>query len=144
MKLATAFGYIPGDEGRDEQRRLGPFLALCLDQRRDSESVYRFDFGVEAVLVAFNQQINHGISATVPASWRRVDLGVNPRGPLERLASGVQDSAFGVCYWHGTTRSVQHNYLYTHREHNAIMNMLSMKRRPPSRPSANARFQSGS
>src|SRR5581483_871303 len=108
MKLAAALGYFSGDERRDEQRRLVPFFASCFDQRRSGEAVDRFDLGVETVLATFNEQIDYGIGAAVVPSWGRPDLGVNPGRLLERLSSAIQDSSFGGCHRHGSTRYVQY------------------------------------
>jgi hypothetical protein len=80
MKLPTARGYFSGDKRRNEQRRLGPFFALCLDQRWGGEPVYCFDLGAEAMLAMSNQQINDG--STVLASRHRADLGGNSGGLL--------------------------------------------------------------
>src|SRR5690242_3812493 len=101
MKLAAALGYFPGDERRDQQWRLGPFFALCLDQRRGGEPVYRLDLGVEAVLATFNQQIDYGIGSKNVASRGGPDLDVNSRGLFERLSSVMQDSTMGGCHRHG-------------------------------------------
>src|SRR5581483_1232350 len=113
MELATALGYFSGDERRHEQRRLGPRFPLCFDQRWGGEPVCRFDLSVEAVLAAFNQQIDDGISTTVLTTWRRVNLRVNSGGLLERLPGSMQDLAFGGCHRRVSPRPVQYLQLYT-------------------------------
>jgi hypothetical protein len=89
MELPTALGYFSSNERRYEQGRDALFLALCFDQHRGCEPVHGFDFGAEAMLTTFNQQIDYGVGSTVLASGRRVDLGVDSSGLLERLPSGM-------------------------------------------------------
>ena len=57
-------------------------FAVSFDYRRDLEPVYGFDLGAEAVGSLVCGQFDDGIGRAVLARSSRVDLGVEPCGPL--------------------------------------------------------------